>query len=397
MGKEPRVLWIVMDSVGIGAMPDADSFGDTGAATLQHTASSVNGLNMPNMAKLGLGNIASIQGIDPCESPTGFFGKMAERSAGKDTTTGHWEMAGLFLTKPFSFYPDGFPPEIIEPFVEATGRGVLGNKAASGTVIIEELGQEHMDTGKWIVYTSADSVFQIAAHEEVITLDELYKACRIARKQLDAHRVGRIIARPFVGKPGSFSRTYNRHDFSMPPEGPTILTVLQQNEVEVVGVGKIKDIFAGVGVDRSIATHGNQDGLEQTEKLLDEVERGLIYVNLVDFDMTYGHRRNPQGYAKALEQFDAFLPSLQGKLHDNDLMILTADHGCDPTFSAHTDHTREYVPIIAWSPGLKKGGELGVRKTFADQAATIASYFHVTWEGEGTSFLSEMGLLGIEG
>ncbi len=392
METRPRVLWIVMDSVGIGEMPDAETFGDLGSATLQNTAHAVGGLNMPNMAKLGLGNIASIMGIDADFSPQGYFGKMAERSAGKDTTTGHWEMAGLLLTKPFSFYPDGFPPEIIDPFIQATGRGVLGNKAASGTVIIEELGKEHMATGKWIVYTSADSVFQIAAHEDIIPLDELYEACRIARAQLDSHRVGRIIARPFVGEPGSFSRTYNRHDFSMPPEGPTILTVLQQHHIPTIGVGKIKDIFAGVGVDRSISTHGNQDGLEQTEKLLDEVDHGLIYVNLVDFDMTYGHRRNPEGYAKALEQFDDFLPRLQQKLRQGDLLIITADHGCDPTFGAHTDHTREYVPLIVWTPGMEHGTDLGTRTSFADQAASIAEFFGLEWSGEGTSFMGEISL-----
>jgi phosphopentomutase len=389
---ERRLLWIVLDSVGIGALPDAARFGDDGAATLQHTAAAVGGLNLPQLAALGLGHIAPIEGVPAVAAPQGAFGRAAERSAGKDTTTGHWEMAGLLAGEPFAVFPDGFPPQIVEPFCRATGRGVLGNKAASGTVIIEELGAEHMRSGDWILYTSADSVFQLAAHEEVVELEELYAACRTARRQLDAHRVGRVIARPFVGRPGAFERTYNRHDFSMPPDGPTVLDALLAAGVPTVGVGKIHDIFAGVGVQRSLATRGNADGLEQTRRLIASEPRGLIFVNLVDFDMNFGHRRNPQGYADALVEFDAALPGLRAGLRDEDLLLITADHGCDPTFAGHTDHTREYVPLLAWSPVGRAGVDLGTRDTFADMAATVAAHLGADWQGPGESFLSELGL-----
>ena len=392
MAKNRRVCWIVLDSVGIGELPDADKYGDVGSATLQNTARVVGGIKMPNLARLGLGRVASIAGVAAEAAPTGWYGKLAAKSVGKDTTTGHWEMAGRVLSEPFSLYPDGFPAEIVDAFVQATGRGVLGNKAASGTVIIEELGQAHMRSGEWILYTSADSVFQIAAHEEIVPIEQLYEACRSARQILDSHRVGRVIARPFVGQPGSFQRTYNRHDFSMEPDGPTVLTDLQAMHVPVVGVGKIKDIFAGIGVDRSLSTKGNADGIEKTAELLNELEHGLIYTNLVDFDMTYGHRRNPQGYAEALEAFDAALPGLLERLRPDDLMLITADHGCDPTFDAHTDHTREYVPLIAFAPGQSGAGDLGIRETFADQAATVAAAFGVDYHGAGQSFLETMGL-----
>ncbi len=392
MPAERRLLWIVLDSVGIGELPDAERFGDAGAATLQHTAAAVGGLDLPQLAALGLGHIAPIAGVPAVAAPQGAFGRAAERSAGKDTTTGHWEMAGLLAGEPFAVFPDGFPPEIVEPFCRATGRGVLGNKTASGTVIIEELGAEHMRSGDWILYTSADSVFQLAAHEEVVDLEELYAACHTARRQLDAHRVGRVIARPFVGRPGAFERTYNRHDFSMPPDGPTVLDALLAAGVPTVGVGKIHDIFAGVGVQRSVATRGNADGLEQTLRLLASEPRGLIFVNLVDFDMNFGHRRNPQGYADALVQFDAALPGLRAGLRDEDLLLITADHGCDPTFAAHTDHTREYVPLLAWSPAGRAGVDLGTRQTFADMAATVAAHLGADWRGAGESFLDRLGL-----
>ncbi len=393
MAADRRVLLIVLDSVGIGAMPDAGEYGDQGAATLQNTAEAVGGLSLPNMAGLGLGRIADIEGVEAVPEPAGFFGKLALKSVGKDTTTGHWEMAGRILTEPFALYPDGFPPQIVEPFIAATGRGVLGNKAASGTVIIEELGAEHLRTGKWILYTSADSVFQIAAHEHKIPLEQLYDACRTARDLLDEHRVGRVIARPFVGEPGSFTRTYNRHDYSMKPDGPTVLTVLADIGVPVIGVGKILDIFAGVGVDRSVPTHGNADGLEKTKELLQELERGLIFVNLVDFDMTYGHRRDPEGYAAALQEFDRHLPALIEGLRADDLLLLTADHGCDPTFEAHTDHTREYVPLLAYAPAQAGAGDLCTRETFADLAATVAAAFGADWKLAGESFLGSMGLV----
>jgi len=392
MPAERRLLWIVLDSVGIGELPDAARFGDAGAATLQHTAAAVGGLELPQLAALGLGHIAPIAGVPAVAAPQGAFGRAAERSVGKDTTTGHWELAGLLAGEPFAVFPDGFPPSIVEPFCQATGRGVLGNKTASGTVIIEELGAEHMRSGDWILYTSADSVFQLAAHEEVVDLEELYAACRTARRQLDAHRVGRVIARPFVGRPGAFERTYNRHDFSMPPDGPTVLDALVAAGVPTVGVGKIHDIFAGVGVQRSVATRGNADGLEQTRRLLASEPRGLIFVNLVDFDMNFGHRRNPQGYAEALAAFDAALPGLRAGLRDEDLLLITADHGCDPTFTAHTDHTREYVPLLAWSPAGRAGVDLGTRQTFADMAATVAAHLGADWRGAGESFLDRLGL-----
>ncbi|MBN2494084.1 MAG: phosphopentomutase [Deltaproteobacteria bacterium] len=386
-----RVLLVVLDSAGIGAMPDADQYGDAGAATIQHTAEAVGGLSLPNLERLGLACIAPISGLRAVDRCEGFFGKLSERSAGKDTTTGHWEMAGLVLDEPFALFPDGFPPEIVEPFCRETGRGVLGNKAASGTAIIEELGARHMETGDWILYTSADSVFQLAAHEDVIPLESLYDACRKARALLDSHRVGRVIARPFVGQPGRFERTYNRHDFSMQPTGETVLVALERAGLPVVGVGKIKDIFAGVGVTQTVSTSGNSDGMQQTARLLDECEQGLIFVNLVDFDMLYGHRRNPAGYAEALQSFDRFLPQLMSGLRERDLLMITADHGCDPTFASHTDHTREYVPLLVWSPAFEAAPaaerDLGTRETFADLAASVASALGVDWRGAGKSFL----------
>ncbi|MBW1810848.1 MAG: phosphopentomutase, partial [Deltaproteobacteria bacterium] len=317
----------------------------------------------------------------------GLFGKIAEKSAGKDTTTGHWEMMGLIVSEPFPVYPDGFPDEIVNPFIQATGRGILSNRPASGTQIIEQLGAEHLKTGKWILYTSADSVFQLAAHEEKIPLDELYDACKKARKLLDPFRVGRVIARPFVGEIGSFKRTYNRHDFSMVPDGPIVLTALQQASVEVIGVGKIDDIYAGVGVDRSVATSGNADGLKKIAKLLGEVKKGFIFINLVDFDMLYGHRRNPEGYAKALEAFDLALGPILEQTGKKDLVLITADHGCDPTFAAHTDHTREYIPLLIWSAAFSSGRDLGTRETFADLGATVAAALGVEWDGPGQSCL----------
>jgi phosphopentomutase len=383
----PRVLVVVLDSVGVGALPDADEYGDAGAATLQHAAEAVGGLSLPNLQRLGLGCIVPVAGVSPVDKPLGYFGKMAEQSRGKDTTSGHWEMMGLVVEEPFSVFPDGFPPEIVEPFVQATGRGVLGNRPASGTRIVEELGEEHLQTGKWILYTSADSVFQLAAHEGKVPLSELYAACETARTQLDPWRVGRVIARPFVGSPGAFSRTYNRHDFSMPPDGPTVLDSLRQAGVQVIGVGKIRDIFAGAGVSRSVTTEGNQDGLDRLATLLDERPPGLVFANLIDFDMRFGHRRNPSGYAHAMEEFDHGLIRLMERMTPDDLLLVTADHGCDPTYAVHTDHTREYVPVIMWSPRFASGGDLGTRETFADLGATAADALGVEWYGPGRSFL----------
>ena len=378
---------MVLDSVGVGALPDADEYGDAGAATLPHAAEAAGGLSLPNLEKLGLGCIVPIAGVSPVDKPLGYHGKMAEMSKGKDTTSGHWELMGLIVEEPFSVFPDGFPLEIVDPFVQATGRGILGNKPASGTQIVEELGEEHLRTGSWILYTSADSVFQLAAHEERVPLDELYQACQTARPQLNPWRVGRVIARPFVGQPGSFHRTYNRHDYSMAPDGPIVLEALQQAGIQVTGVGKIRDIYAGVGVDNSITTEGNQDGLDRLATLLDERTTGLVFANLIDFDMRFGHRRNPSGYTHSLEEFDQGLQRLMERMTADDLLLITADHGCDPTFTAHTDHTREYVPVIMWSPRFKAGGDLGARETFADLGATVADALGAEWYGPGRSFL----------
>jgi phosphopentomutase len=384
-----RVIVIVLDSVGAGEAPDAASYGDQGSATLTNIGKSVGNLSLPNLGALGLGRITPIQGTPPSAQPIGAFGKMQEHSRGKDTTTGHWEMMGIVIQEPFATYPNGFPEEILKPFIERTGRGVLGNKAASGTDILTELGEEQSKTGKWIVYTSADSVFQIAAHEEVIPLDELYKGCEIAREILDQYMVGRVIARPYVGKPGAFKRTYNRRDFSMQPPTQMVLDALSNAKVPITAVGKIEDIYAGRGISRSIHTEGNADGIIKIAEELDITKQGFIFANLVDFDMLYGHRNDPAGYAKCLEEFDAALPSITSKLQDGDLLLITADHGNDPT-SKSTDHSREYVPLLAYGPKLKKGVDLGVRQGFADLGATIADALRVPWSGTGTSFLSQL-------
>ncbi|MCL2337108.1 MAG: phosphopentomutase, partial [Firmicutes bacterium] len=336
-----KVTIIVLDSAGIGSLPDAERYGDHGCNTLGNCALAVGGLHLPHLGRLGLGLLDSLAGVPPAAQPLANYGKMAERSPGKDTTTGHWEMAGIILSKPFPVYPNGFPPEIIEPFTQRIGRSILGNKAASGTVIIEELGVEHMRTGHPIVYTSADSVFQIAAHEGIIPLAELYWMCGVARELLTGeHEVGRVIARPFVGAPGAFERTANRHDYSVKPPAPTVLDLLADHGFTVVGVGKIHDIFAGQGITRSVHTVNNNDGVNQTLTLMQENFTGLLFTNLVDFDQKYGHRNDPRGYANALEEFDGRLPEIMAALGPNDLLIITADHGTDPT-TPGTDHTRE--------------------------------------------------------
>jgi len=384
-----RFLVLVADSLGVGEMPDAAAFGDQGSNTLGNVSRAVGGLRLPVLGRMGLGNLTAVEGVPPLAAPHGFFGKMAERSPGKDTLTGHWEMMGVPLETPLAFFPDGFPPEILEPWLAATGApGVLGNRAASGTAIIEELGEEHQRTGKPIVYTSADSVFQVAAHEETVPLETLYAWCREARRILDPVRVARVIARPFVGAPGSWRRTYHRKDFAMPPPRPTVLDGLAGHGVPVVGVGKIPDIFDRRGISTEVHTEGNADGLAQTERLLRELEHGLLFVNLVDFDMLYGHRNDPQGYARALEQLDRALPAILGALRPGDLMALSADHGCDPT-TPSTDHSREYVPLLVHGPG-RGGGALGTRRTFADLGATVAEFYGVP-AGEGTSFLPQVG------
>jgi len=384
-----RVILIVLDSVGIGEMPDSYKYGDNGSNTLVNTARAVGGLELPNLAWLGLGKIAEIPGIPTVPRAAGAFGKMAERSSGKDTTTGHWELAGIILEKPFPLYPAGFPPEIIKAFERSIGRRILGNKAASGTAIIEELGAEHLRTGSPIVYTSADSVFQIAAHEDVIPVDELYRFCNIARDLLvGKHAVGRVIARPFTGKPGSFRRTPRRHDFSLKPPDKTLLDFLVEKEIMVMAVGKIFDIFAGQGITLSASTRNNMEAVDEVLEFMSSQNKGFIFANLVDFDMLYGHRNDPFGYAQALRYFDNRLPELIENLKPDEILIITADHGCDPT-TVSTDHSREYVPLIIYGKQVKADSNLGIRDTFADVAATLAEIFSVS-SPSGTSFAGEI-------
>lgn len=389
-----RVILVILDSVGIGALPDAADYGDERSNTLANTARAVGGLHLPHLGRLGLGNIAQIDGVPPANQPAGAVGRMAEMSRGKDTTIGHWELTGIHSPEPLPTYPEGFPAELIAAFEAAIGRGTLGNVPASGTVIIEELGPEHMRTGKPIVYTSADSVFQIAAHEGIVPIDELYCICGIARSLLiGEHAVGRVIARPFVGEPGQFTRTDRRRDFSAPPPEPTILDHLHAAGYPVVAVGKIEDIFAGRGISRAVHTHDNMDGVDQTLAAMRQAAGGLIFTNLVDFDMRYGHRNNPRGYADALEAFDRRLPQLLALLRPDDLLLITADHGCDPT-TPSTDHSREYVPLLAAGPCMAAGVDLGTRATFSDVAATLAELFQVAAPRQGTSFATELGCVG---
>lgn len=384
-----KVVLVIIDSLGIGELPDAWKYGDEGSNTLANTARAVNGLSLPNLERLGLGRLGDFRGIEPAESPAGSFGRMAAKSPGKDTTTGHWEIAGILLDKPFPVYPKGFPREVISAFEERTGRRALGNKAASGTEIIKELGEEHIRTGMPIVYTSADSVFQIAAHEEVIPVPELYEMCRAAREILTGeHAVGRVIARPFSGPPGQFKRTERRHDFSLTPPRPNILTLLADSGRPVVGIGKINDIFAGTGITRAVHTKNNMEGIDRTVELTRDTGEGLILTNLVEFDMVYGHRNDPAGYAAALEDFDRRLPEITGSLGEDDLLIITADHGCDPT-TASTDHSREYVPLLVAGSPSRPGVDLGTRETFADLAATLADLFKLK-TGAGRSFAGDI-------
>lgn len=383
-----KITVIVLDSVGIGELPDADKFGDKGSHTLGHILEKVPGTRLPNMQKLGLGNIAELPGLAPAEQPAAYFGKMAEVSSGKDTMTGHWELMGLKIETPFQTYPNGFPRDLVARFEQETGRKMIGNKPASGTEILDELGEEHMKTGAWIVYTSADSVFQIAAHEEIIPLEELYRACEIARRLTlePEHSVGRVIARPFVGEPGAFKRTPNRHDYAVSPPEPTVLNALKNADKDVISVGKINDIFSGEGITSSYPTKSNRHGIDETIRLMGESFNGLLFTNLVDFDSLYGHRRDPEGYARALEEFDASVPDLLAQVGERDLLVITADHGNDPTH-AGTDHTREYVPLLVYGKGLSAPGSLGVRATYADLAATIADNFGVHASEHGKSFL----------
>src|SRR5438552_4902538 len=383
-----RVIWIVLDSVGIGEMPDAADYGDTGSDTLGNIARKRT-LTIPNLAKLGLGNIKPLAGIEPASTPGAAFGRCALASPGKDSTTGHWEMAGIHLERPFPLYPHGFPREIMDEFERRIGRRSLGNKAASGTEIIKELGAEHMRTGSPIVYTSADSVFQIAAHEEVIPLWELYKICETARQILRGkHELGRVIARPFIGSPGSFTRTANRKDYAVPPPKGMLLDRLEERHVEVYSVGKIFDVFLGRGIGDHVKTKNNADGMAQTLEAVSSLKSGLIFTNLVDFDQQYGHRNDVEGYARALEEFDDWLPVFLGRLEDHDLAIITADHGCDPT-TPSTDHSREYVPLLVCGPRARSGINLGLRPTLSDIGQTVAENFGTRIE-RGTSFLSSV-------
>jgi len=366
----------VLDSVGIGALPDAADYGDVGRTTLGHIARS-RPLKLPNLVRLGLANIAPLEHLTPPQKPDGCFGKGATHSPGKDTTTGHWEMAGIWLDQAFPVYRNGFPRDLMERFEKAVGRKTLGNKPASGTEIIKELGEEHMRTGYPIVYTSGDSVFQIAAHEDVIPVPELYRMCEIARKMLDGpHRVGRVIARPFTGTPGNFRRTERRHDYVVEPPRPMLLDVLAERGMAVFGVGKIHDIYNGRGVEHYATTKNNADGMQKISAAMSERPAGLIFANLVDFDMLYGHRKDVEGFARSLEEFDALLAPMLGSLRPDDLLLITADHGCDPdNFNPSTDHSREYVPIIAFSPSAKRGVNLGIRQTLADMGQTVAENF----------------------
>ncbi len=381
-----RVIWIVLDSLGVGEMPDAAAYGDVGSDTLGNIAR-LRGLHVPNLCRLGLGNLKPIPQLPKAEAPEGSFGRCTLASPGKDTTTGHWEMVGIHLQKPFPLYPHGFPPEIIGQFEAKIGRATLGNKAASGTEIIQELGAPHMETGSPIVYTSADSVFQVAAHEGVIPLAELYRICAIARDILRGpYEVGRVIARPFEGEPGHFVRTANRHDYAVPPPAGMLLDKLAEQNIEIFSVGKIFDVFLGRGIAGHVLTKSNADGMEKTLRATRDSDAGLVFVNLVDFDQQYGHRNDVEGYGGAIEEFDRWLPAFRAALRPDDLAILTADHGCDPT-TPSTDHSREYTPLLVFGPHVRAGVDLGLRATLSDIGQTVAENFG-TSIGNGVSFLN---------
>jgi phosphopentomutase len=390
MGEFERIFWIVLDSVGIGELPDAADYGDVGRSTLGHIAESRT-LEIPNLVRLGLANIAPLKHQAPAAPPLGAYGKGATRSPGKDTTTGHWEMAGVWLDQAFPVYKNGFPPELIEEFEKQIGRKTIGNKPASGTEIIKELGEEHVRTGKPIVYTSGDSVFQIATHEDIVPIAELYRMCEIARKLLvGPHRVGRVIARPFTGTPGNFVRTTRRHDYAVDPPKPMLMDVLAERKVRVLGIGKIHDIYNGRGVEEYVTTKGNADGMDKLAAAVSDRKSGLIFANLVDFDMLYGHRKDVEGFAKSLEEFDRMLGDFLSLLGLSDLLIITADHGCDPDPRwPSTDHSREFVPILAYSPRVGAGVNLEVRDTLADMGQTVAENFG-TAIPHGASFLRQI-------
>ncbi|WP_057914304.1 phosphopentomutase [Peribacillus muralis] len=386
-----RIFVVVMDSVGIGEAPDAELFGDKGSDTLGHIAEEMDGLHMPNLAKLGLGNIRDIKGIEKSQQPLAYYTKMKEASTGKDTMTGHWEIMGLNISKPFRVFPNGFPELLVNELEAKMGRGIIGNVPASGTEILDRLGEEHMKTGALIVYTSADSVLQIAAHEDIVPIEELYKVCEIAREvtMADEYKVGRVIARPFTGEPGSFTRTPNRHDYALKPFNRTVMDELKESGFDVLAIGKISDIFDGEGVTESLRSVSNMDGMDKLIQTVDQDFKGLSFLNLVDFDALYGHRRDPEGYGKALEEFDARMPEVLEKLKEDDLLIITADHGNDPVHEG-TDHTREYVPLLVYSKRFKEGAELPIRDTFADIGATVAANFDVKMPAFGKSILDDL-------
>ena len=384
-----RIFIIVLDSCGIGQMPDSPAFGDVNVNTLASCAAT-GVLDIPNLIRAGLGNIEGVTCVPAVENPTGAYARLAEKSMGKDTTIGHWEIAGIVSPDPLPTYPEGFPDEVLEPFKAATGRGVLANAPWSGTAVIDAFGQEHMKTGDLIVYTSADSVFQIAAHEDIVPPEQLYEYCRIARKRLQGkHGVGRVIARPFVGQPGSFKRTANRHDFSLEPPKDTLLDAVKAAGLHSIAVGKIYDIFAGRGTTEHVYNQNNANGMEHALRYAKQDFSGLCFVNLVDFDMNFGHRRDPEGYARALNEFDKWLPGFLAQLGEEDLVMITADHGCDPGYAATTDHTREYVPLLILGKQVKPVN-LGTREGFADIAATAAELLQVSLVTPGKSFREEI-------
>jgi phosphopentomutase len=385
-----RALLIVLDGVGAGALPDADAYGDAGSHTLMHVAEANGGLRVPNLERLGFGHIAPLAGVRRVAAPTGCWGRMAERSPGKDSTTGHWEMMGVILERPFPLYPRGFPTELLDRWSERVGRGWLGNVAASGTEIIQRLGEDHQRTGRYIVYTSADSVFQVAAHKETVPLDELYRACAEARALLQGeHAVGRVIARPFVGTTGRYTRTPERRDFSLPPPAATLLDRLARQGRSVLTVGKVDELFAGRGVAAAVHTRDNRHGMEEIAAIMRRSGDGLVFANLVDFDTQFGHRNNPKGFAGALEEFDARLAEVLSLLRADELCVITADHGNDPTTTS-TDHSREFVPLLATGPRARPGVDLRTRESFADLGATLAEFLGVEAGPAGRSFLQEM-------
>ncbi len=392
--KPGKAVFIVLDSVGIGALPDARSYGDEGSNTVGNTARAIGGLNLPNLQRLGLGKIVDAPGVPPVDVADACFGKMAEQSAGKDSTTGHWELAGVITERAFPLYPNGFPEDVLQKFLSVSKcKGYLGNKPASGTEIIKELGDEHVRTGYPIVYTSGDSVFQIAAHEEVIPLPRQYEICMRTRREVmtGVHAVGRVIARPFVGSSGSFVRTTNRRDFALDPPSTTLLDLLHEEGIVTIGVGKIDDLFCGRGLSQKFHTSSNAEGLRATIDAAGGLQRGFVMTNLVDFDMLFGHRQDPKGMGAALEEFDRGLPSLLGVLNEGDLLLITADHGNDPT-DRSTDHSREYVPLLSFVQGRKRNVDLGIRETFADAAKTVSEYFSLRKSSSlaGNSFLRVM-------